>query len=111
MKFIIKETYNLKSHYFFGADFFWMGGSKNRKINLTPRTFDRFVQNFSHVPYSGIDAILRPANFLNCIRIKFIPVSNTALIYGERPPSILLPHWMQFRSEQLIIINRSPGPN
>ena len=38
---------------------------------------------------------------LHHIRLKFVSVSNMALICGEGPPSILLPHWMQFRSEQL----------
>ena len=55
----------------------------------------------SLVSYLGLDAILLPVNFLHCIRLKFVPVSNMALICGEGPPSILLPHWMQFRSEQL----------
>ena len=38
---------------------------------------------------------------LHCIMLKFVLVSNMALICWERPPSILLPQWMQFRSEQL----------
>ena len=44
---------------------------------------------------------LNPEGVVNCMRLKFAPVSNMALICGEGPPSILLPHGMQFRSEQL----------
>ena len=38
---------------------------------------------------------------LTLYKAQIRPVSNMALICGEGPPSILLPHWMQFRSEQL----------
>ena len=42
-----------------------------------------------------------PSSLLTLYRLKFAPVSNMALICEEGPPSILLPHWMQFRIEQL----------
>ena len=59
------------------------------------------LQRASVVSYLGLEAISLPVRFLHCIRLKFVSVSNMALICGEGPPSILLPHRMQFRSEQL----------
>ena len=59
------------------------------------------LQRANLVSYLGLDAITPPVHFLHCIKLKFVHVSNMALICGEGPPSILLPHWMQFRSEQL----------
>ena len=49
------------------------------------------LQRASLVFYLGLDAITPPVNFLHCIRLKFVPVSNMALIFGEGPPNILLP--------------------
>ena len=69
---------------------------KNRVENDYYLSLKRMV-----VSYLGLDAITPPVNFLYCVRLKFVPVSNMALISGEGPPSIRLPHWMQFRSEQL----------
>ena len=59
------------------------------------------LQRANLVSYLRLYAILLPVNFLDCIGLKFVLVSNMALICGERPPSILLLHWMQSRSKQL----------
>ena len=59
------------------------------------------LQRASLVSYLGLDALSPPVHFIHRIKLKFVPVSNMALICGGGLPSILLPHWMQFRSEQL----------
>ena len=38
------------------------------------------LQRASLVSYLGLDATTPPVNFLHCIRLKFVPVSNMALI-------------------------------
>ena len=59
------------------------------------------LQRASLVSNLGLGAITPPVNFLRFLRLKFITVSNMVLICGDGPLSILLPHWMEFRSEQL----------
>ena len=44
------------------------------------------LQRESLVSYLGLDAITAPVNFLHCIRLKFVPVSNMALLCGRGPP-------------------------
>ena len=54
-------------------------------------------QKLSLAFFSGPNAFSPPLNFLPYTRLKFAPVSNIARICGEKPPSIHLIPWMQFR--------------
>ena len=59
------------------------GGSKSRTINISPRIFDRFVQNFAYIPYMALRIYLIMCKLKLAQKRRGSKIRDRGHVYGK----------------------------